>query len=218
MIPVHTVNRATCEQSFHEFRRGRTLGSGSYGTVYELCDPQNVCPYALKVQELPPQIIERNRVTYQAALIAEIMKEVEAQIRVHERLGITPAIYDYWICRPSRNRPDLRSFIVMERIHGDLEGYIRKYPRRLTTRFIREMDERVARWVRDIHRIGIAHRDIHAKNILYKVEPDGHVRWYLGDWGYARPLNANGLARDAALPRQMIRRLYDIQARQNWVR
>jgi serine/threonine protein kinase len=171
MIPVHKLDRASCELAFHNHKTGKALGKGAYGTVYELCDRQNKCPYVLKVQAFKPM----------RDLIEQFQREIVTQITVSERLGITPAVYDAWYCRP--NARQINAFIVMERMDGDLVSYLKAHARTLSNDFIRHLVGTIKGYVSQLHKLQIKHNDIADRNILYKRMPDGRLKWVLGDWG-----------------------------------
>lgn len=178
MIPVHNLNRQSCELAFHNHKTGKALGKGAYGTVYELCESKHnrqfkdpKCPFVLKVQSFEPK----------HDFVEQFQHEIKTQIIVNERLGITPAVYDAWYCRPTARR--INAFIVMERMDGDLVHYLKQNARRLSNDFIHNLVNTIKSYTNQLHRVGIKHNDIADRNILYKRQPDGRLRFVLSDWG-----------------------------------
>jgi len=176
LLPVETSDRPTCELAYKNFKQSGMIGAGSYGQVFELCDPNYQCPYVLKVQFLTPAA----------------MQEVQTQILVHDKLKITPAVIDYWTCKNASGRRLL--LIVMERIHGTLMDILvtvsqSKVAPRPTFEGVEFIIRSVKSLLEKLHKLKIAHLDIHEKNIFFRHLPTGEIQFLLGDWGRAKPLD-----------------------------
>lgn len=173
-IPTSSLHRNSCVGAYLDFKQGKLLGQGLTGFVYELCDEKKNCPYVLKVREMNGANNWRVNEFY-----SRFMNEVNFQKRAHV-FGLAPKIYDAWSCV---ELPRVSTFIVMERMDGDLEHYLR-------THIVSESDipmivKRIQDLVNELRQIGICHGDLqNPGNILYKGD-----RWYIGDYESASVLS-----------------------------
>jgi len=189
------------------------LGSGAYGTVYQVCKGDN-CDLVAKFARL---VSEKN---------AEAFRQ---EIKIYERLDeyklhIAPKLYDYFICeqslrefRNSDDFPDLFSsltsslqdpdskklvmVLILEKVDGTLGSYIREYGKRVVSRkdvFGRieirkgldfeqreEIEKELTRLYKILNSHSIRHDDGHNGNIVYKMI-DGKPKWMLIDFGISR--------------------------------
>ena len=80
----------------HQWRLGRKLGSGSYGSVYESCSDfpeigitDTFCDYIMKIMIKPPQDDPET-------FSEDVIREIDIQHRV-QGIGIAPTIFGYYI-------------------------------------------------------------------------------------------------------------------------
>jgi serine/threonine protein kinase len=165
LFPVSSIRRQSCEIAYLDYKQGKTLGQGGFGTVYELCESKHNCPYVLKVQNLS----KRNNDNF--------TEEVENQKKAHK---FAPKIHDAWMCVKSY---ELYGFIVMDKMDGTLLDYVAQYP--ITQTFIEKLMKILVSYVNQLHNMNIAHNDLNFENIFYKGR-----KWYLGDFGQSSPLDA----------------------------
>jgi len=166
-IPVSSIHRESCEHTYKQYKEGKQLGRGASGTVHELCK-DNKCPYVLKVQ--------RGNVD-----LERFLREIEYQKKAH---AFAPKIFDAWTCFHYDIVNVRHGFIVMERMDGSLTDYIVSH-RPLEQSFVQTFMKILGSHVKRLHGLGIDHHDLKPDNIFFK----GH-KWYIGDFGLARPLNS----------------------------
>lgn len=159
-LPVRTIYRDQCESAWNDYKQGAKLGSGTAGSVYELCDEQKECPYVLKVEE--------------DVSIQQFTHEVEYQ---HKARAFAPKILDAWICTHVSGSKQV-GFIVMERVDGTLRDYLSDNS--ITMEFAKKLMKTIRSHVSKLHNMGLVHGDLHDENIFYKGK-----RWLLGDFGNA---------------------------------
>ncbi len=219
LIPIETIDRRSCELKFDDYKQQKLLGRGTYGAVFELCDPENKCPYVLKTQQLQshdPKTYEPVGTTKQHHL-DQFKQEVRTQIEVYQKLGITPAVFDAWYCKRNPNLEIYTGFIIMERMDGDLRGYLRRHERDLTNAFIQSISATMSSFIDQLHKIGIAHNDIADRNILYKRLDGGGYKWVLADWGLAHRATTDTRFYDKQLFDLLRYQLFEIQKRKYYV-
>ncbi len=180
-IPVQSVRRATCEQTYKEYKSVQKIGGGEFGDIYLMCNEAKKCPYVIKVIEIDPKDEDRT--------IAKFEQEVIMQLAAAE-LNIAPEVYDAWICdtegkgrryhyKEEWHPVAFQGFIVMDRMDGDLKTYVKSHE--ITEKTIETIVNKVKHLVTKLHSFGIEHRDIHHGNVFYKGK-----KWYLGDFGLSR--------------------------------
>lgn len=168
IIPVSSFHRNSCVGAYLDYKQGAQIGKGCAGTVYELCDEKKHCPYVLKVREISGRNEWRVRAFY-----SEFQREVDSQKRAY---GLAPTIYDAWTC-VNYTVPRVSTFIVMERMDGDLEHYLRDHV--LSDTNIVHIVDQIRILIQELRLRGLCHGDLqNPGNVLYKGN-----RWYLGDFG-----------------------------------
>lgn len=151
------------ENCLKQFAVQRTLGRGSYGKVYLVRDRSNKQMYALKeidLQSLGPRYAPK------------MQNEVNLT-RLAGEDGIGPKVYDAYLCQD-------RLYIRMEYLEGEpLEAWTE-------TRILSEEDRKnLLGAVKRLHKLGIAHQDLHSGNILVQEGLDGKLVFRIIDYGFA---------------------------------
>lgn len=152
----------------------KTLGSGSYGVVHQMCLNNTDCKYAVKIIspiiKLSPDgyvyndYLENGK--YEAA-ITEMM---------YNQLGLGPKFYGAWHCNG-------KIWIVQELMAGHLRSEDMKNP---------DIIRQIKQQLDILHENGWVHRDIKPSNILYKIDiKTGTKLVYIADFGLARPISNN---------------------------
>jgi tetratricopeptide (TPR) repeat protein/predicted Ser/Thr protein kinase len=143
---------------------GRTLGSGSFGTVYEARDPQLGRAVALKIVTVRSER-DAERVVREARMLATLSDP--HVVHVFE-VGLT----DGAVAAP---------YVVMELVRGQtLRDWMQQRTR--PWRDVVDMMLQAARGLAAAHRAGIVHRDFKPDNAL--IGEDGRLR--VVDFGLAR--------------------------------
>lgn len=176
-LPTKSLRRGTCERKYKEYVQGKSLGSGEYGEVFELCHDQK-CPYVIKVQNI-----------YKDDIPGHSIQDFDQEFRIHRfayQIEIAPRIYDAWFCKPDGiavENPNIIAigFIVMDRMDGDLSELPLKSMQQKN-----EIIETVRSQIDKLHKFGFEHRDIFAANVFFKKNKKGQIRIVLGDFGLAR--------------------------------
>jgi len=152
------------------------ISHGAYGRVFEMCDPEGKCPYVLKVQFATPASIH----------------EAKTQIYIHDKLKITPAVFDYWTCTDAIGQKLL--YIVMDRMDGTLTDLLWTMANMsvLNLGAVEKITLDLRSLLSRLHRIKIAHLDLHESNVFFKFDTSNNtVEFLLGDWGQSQPLDRN---------------------------
>jgi len=187
-------------QASHEYRVGRTLGTGTFGKVklaQRLADGQMV---AIKC-------LNRNRIVF-AAQGERLAREIRLLkllnhpnvIRLHEALH-TPSLRvacrtSPWSTTCPRHVPQVlhtpsEILMVMEYVHGgDLLEVLNTQPR-FREEQVRAIFAQICCGVSFCHSLGVAHRDLKPENILLeRVGDDFQIR--VADFGLSTIMQAEG--------------------------
>ncbi len=159
----------------NRFKLGEILGKGSCGTVYEGVLTQeswNIpegTPVAIKV--IHPELLQSSRV------MARLRREVEIGMRVKSDF-----IVSIFGIEQTYIYGNLTLAVIMELIQGTSLSELLRKKGMLPEGFLLAIAREMACALRDIHRLGIIHRDVKPSNII--IRPDRHV--VLTDLGIAR--------------------------------
>ena len=166
VIVSNNKKRSVCLNKFKDVRK---IDSGSFATVYAATGKKNM-RYAIK------------QISLDASLYDEIGAEsIKRELEVTEmmgEIGAGPKMYDSFLCR-SLGKPYV--YIVLEYFNRkSLWDY---------THEGNVIDEKnvkaLAELVDKMHTNGIVHSDLHAGNILVHENPDGSLKFAIGDYGMA---------------------------------
>lgn len=204
-IPVPSIRRSTCEQTYKNYKSVQLLGGGEFGEVYLMCNEAKKCPYVVKVYYIDPKDVGRT--------FAKFEQEVKMQ-KVAAKLGIAPKVYDAWTCdTEGKGRRNIykdewvpfpfQAFNVMERMDGSLHQFmIDSYGKdedeqplvdRVPVAIRESWFKQVEKMLNKFHKIGLRHGSIGSVNILYKRRGNDvtgkKIRLYLGDFEEARHID-----------------------------
>lgn len=184
------------------------FGVGYSGAVYDVCDASSGnCDRALKI--IPLSTMEEaeythGSITYDcnpldtrplrgqnrsvnsdciSTTIDHFQKEVEVASLAGE-IGVSPKIYDSWICEGVRLKihtdrdivsdeakdwkddSQILGFILMEKLHGEtLEDFVKMYPEIFVGNFYRLLSDGIDKALK-LESCGFRHRDLGPKNIF----------------------------------------------------
>jgi len=154
------------------------LGSGTFGQVFDFCDAKQSCKYVLKLQTL--QAAKPNKCYSPTDMY---MREVfyHLYVQTHARGDIAPKLIDHWVCTDA-SIADPQSLgigcILMERWEGSLNN------RTLTPRELDMFVMQSNKWIVELARLKIEHRDVFSRNILFRGAGN-KIEFRLSDWGLA---------------------------------
>ncbi len=161
-------------QEIGRYRLGRTLGTGSFGSVFEAEDTTLHRPVALKIVHARSKAHHR-QVLREARMLATLS---DPHIVPVFEVGLT-----------DRGAP----FVAMELVQGlTLRQWLDAEPRSWPQ--VVDVMLQAARGLWAAHRAGVVHRDFKPDNAL--VGDDGRLR--VVDFGLARPMGTPGSTEDAA--------------------
>lgn len=199
-IPVPSIRRSTCEQTYRDYKSVRKLGGGEFGDVYLMCNEAKKCPFVVKVYQIDPKNPDRT--------FAKFEQEVKMQM-VAAKLKIAPRVHDAWWCdTEGKGRRYIykeewipvafQAFNVMDRLDGSLHQFVEemygeyafdRVPRTIRESWIKQIETMLNKF----HKIGLRHGSIGSSNILYKKRKNDltgkHLRLFLGDFEEARHID-----------------------------
>ena len=141
------------------------LGSGASGMVYKIKDePDKV----LKIQTHKPPYLTHE----------SLVKEIDIQKHLASK-GLAPKVFGDVFQSPNGKL----SGVKMENLDGSVKELMEK------GMFTKKHSEQIDRLVKDAHKEGVMHFDIHRDNIMFKKLPDGDLKFFLIDFGKSVKLN-----------------------------
>jgi serine/threonine protein kinase len=189
---IDTLNRNNCEYLIKTYEKGKSIGSGAYGNVYEACKDKN-CNYVLKVIKYKKDRYENSGKVEE--LSEKYIKKIwKKEILIHlklnncqQKIGITfsPLIHDAWHCK---EKDETTFFIIMEKYDGNLTGFIEKYKsvkeKEVAKVAIDQALQKLYMCLTFIHdKCDICLNDIKLDNILYKKIKDYQYDFVFADFG-----------------------------------
>ncbi|XP_016472092.1 mitogen-activated protein kinase kinase kinase 5 isoform X1 [Nicotiana tabacum] len=155
-----------------QWQKGRLLGRGTYGSVYEATNRETGALCAMKEVDLNPDDPKS----------AECIKQLEQEIRVLRQLK-HPNIVQYY---GSETMEDTFC-IYLEYVHpGSINKYVREHGGAMTESIVRNFTRHIVSGLAYLHSTKTIHRDIKGANLL--VDAWGVVK--LADFGLAKHLSA----------------------------
>ncbi|KAK6773089.1 hypothetical protein RDI58_028327 [Solanum bulbocastanum] len=156
-----------------QWQRGKLLGRGTYGSVYEATNRETGALCAMKEVDLNPDNPKS----------AECIKQLEQEIRVLRQLKHQNIVQYYG----SEIMED--SFcIYLEYVHpGSINKYVRDHGGAMTESIVRNFTRHIVSGLAYLHSTKTIHRDIKGANLL--VDASGIVK--LADFGLAKHLSGH---------------------------
>lgn len=190
-------HKSNCERLFKEYKLGKKIGKGSYGTVYSLCKAED-CNFVLKVIEYSQEkykeigghkLERRTKAREWVTEIKNTMKLISCQKNTDYQF--IPTLYDAWFCKHKNG--DVQFYLIYERFDGDLKDFIeifskeRKEVKMLLKGFILSKFKLLEMALESINRTcKICLDDIKLENILYKVNENGSYDLVFSDFGTSK--------------------------------
>jgi len=152
-----------CINDHYILNEANVLGRGTFGKVFEAVERGTTNRVAIKV-------ISKRSVTSEAQLLR---LSCEASLAVTIRHPAVVTHHDVFETSDSL-------YLVMEKMQGSLENYIRRTSGKLGERIIRKIICSILDALIELHRRNIVHRDIKPDNVLYKNDLE---TWKITDFG-----------------------------------
>ncbi|XVF63981.1 hypothetical protein PTKIN_Ptkin09bG0130300 [Pterospermum kingtungense] len=162
-----------------QWQKGRLLGRGTYGSVYEATNRETGALCAMKEVDIIPDDPKS----------VECIKQLEQEIRVLRHLK-HPNIVQYY----GSEIVDDHFYIYLEYVHpGSINKYVREHCGAITESIVRNFTRHILSGLAFLHSSRTIHRDIKGANLL--VDANGVVK--LADFGMAKHLT--GLSYELSL-------------------
>ena len=185
------IDRSQCEKLNSDYKRGKKMGKGAYGDVYELCKDSN-CSYVLKVISYSKEKYEMiggdklslfHHKNVWKTEVENHLKIIQCQkeFKFHKFL---PDIYDAWFCEEKNG--DTTFYIVMEKYDGDVHDFLKRHKSFKFAKPLALANIKLLQLSLDhIHNAcGICIDDIKLSNILYRLVDNGNdVHFVFADFG-----------------------------------
>ncbi|KAJ1287469.1 hypothetical protein BS78_02G012200 [Paspalum vaginatum] len=154
-----------------QWQKGRLLGSGTFGCVYEATNRQTGALCAMKEVNLIPD----------DAKSAESLKQLEQEIKFLSQFKHENIVQYY-----GSDIIEDRFYIYLEYVHpGSINKYVKQHYGAMTESVVRNFTRHILRGLAFLHGQKIMHRDIKGANLL--VDVHGVVK--LADFGMAKHLS-----------------------------
>lgn len=154
-----------------QWQKGKLLGSGTFGCVYEATNRQTGALCAMKEVNLIPD----------DAKSAESLKQLEQEIKFLSQFKHENIVQYY-----GSDIIEDRFYIYLEYVHpGSINKYVKQHYGAMTESVIRNFTRHILRGLAFLHGQKIMHRDIKGANLL--VDIHGVVK--LADFGMAKHLS-----------------------------
>ena len=165
-LPLHKNKKC-----FDTYKVIKSIGKGAFGEAF-LLERDNK-QFAVKVIDIEPYIFDLNYPT--------LHNEINSLKKLGP-LGISPKLYDYYICRNEMGVYKL--YLFMEYMNmGSLSNYLDN-PDNV---FTHEMKRQLKSKIKQMHSYGIIHDDLHRGNVLvHKDEKTGKIDLFIGDFGLSK--------------------------------
>uniref|UniRef100_A0A0D3GLN7 mitogen-activated protein kinase kinase kinase n=1 Tax=Oryza barthii TaxID=65489 RepID=A0A0D3GLN7_9ORYZ len=154
-----------------QWQKGRLLGSGTFGCVYEATNRQTGALCAMKEVNIIPD----------DAKSAESLKQLEQEIKFLSQFKHENIVQYY-----GSDTFEDRFYIYLEYVHpGSINKYVKQHYGAMTESVVRNFTRHILRGLAFLHGQKIMHRDIKGANLL--VDVSGVVK--LADFGMAKHLS-----------------------------
>lgn len=155
---------------FSTYKVIKSIGKGYFGEAF-LAERDNK-QYAIKLIRIEKYFFYTSKYYNFDA----IHNEMNAMKKLGP-LGISPHLYDYYICKNENNEYIL--YMIMEYMNmGSLDNYISQ-GNKLTNGLKKQLKEKI----HTMHSHGIFHIDLHNGNILLHKKADNKIEPFIGDFG-----------------------------------
>ncbi|KAK8487711.1 hypothetical protein V6N11_031015 [Hibiscus sabdariffa] len=173
------IEKPTTTSMMNQWQKGRLLGRGTYGSVYEATNRETGALCSIKEVDIIPDDPKS----------FECIKQLEQEISVLRHLN-HPNIVQYY----GSEIVDDHFYIYLEYVHpGSINRYVREHCRSITESIVRNFTRHILSGLAYLHSSKTVHRDIKGANLL--VDANGVVK--LADFGMAKHLT--GLSYDLSL-------------------
>ncbi|KAK9066717.1 hypothetical protein SSX86_014040 [Deinandra increscens subsp. villosa] len=168
-----TLDKSEGQSIKGQWQKGKLLGRGTYGTVYEATNRETGSLCAMKEVDVIPDDPKSS----------ECIRQLEQEIRVLRSLE-HPNIVQYLGSEVIENR----FCIYLEYVHpGSINKYVREHCGAITESVVRNFTRHILSGLAYLHSKKTVHRDIKGANLL--VDASGVVK--LADFGLAKHLSAH---------------------------
>ncbi|WOK97059.1 mitogen-activated protein kinase kinase kinase YODA-like isoform X2 [Canna indica] len=155
----------------NQWQKGKLIGSGTFGNVYEATNRETGALCAMKEVNIIPD----------DAKSIECIKQLEQEVRFLSQFK-HPNIVQYY----GSDIIDDRFYIYLEYVHpGSINKYVHQHIGAMTESVVRNFTRHILKGLAFLHSKNIMHRDIKGANLL--VDVHGVVK--LADFGMAKHLN-----------------------------
>ncbi|XP_074578375.1 mitogen-activated protein kinase kinase kinase 5-like [Curcuma longa] len=163
--------KAEVLQKTNQWQKGKLLGSGTFGNVYEATNRHTGALCAMKEVNIIPDDPKS----------AECLKQLEQEIKFLSQFK-HPNIVQYYGTETIEDQ----LYIYLEYVHpGSINKYVRQYCGAMTESVVRNFTRHILNGLIYLHSKNIMHRDIKGANLL--VDVNGVVK--LADFGMAKHLS-----------------------------
>ncbi|KAA3488834.1 mitogen-activated protein kinase kinase kinase YODA-like [Gossypium australe] len=167
-VSNHVIEKPMATSIISQWKKGKLLGRGTYGTVYEATNRETGALCAMKEVEIIPDDPKS----------VECIKQLEQEIRVLRRLKHQNIVQYY-----GSEIVDDHLYIYLEYVHpGSINKYVREHCGAITESIVRNFTRHILSGLAYLHSFKTIHRDIKGANLL--VDANGIVK--LADFGMAK--------------------------------
>ncbi|KAE8715510.1 Mitogen-activated protein kinase kinase kinase YODA [Hibiscus syriacus] len=178
-VPKHISEKPIATSIISQWKKGRLLGRGTYGSVYEATNRETGALCAMKEVDIIPDDPKS----------VECVKQLEQEIRMLKRLKHRNIVQYY-----DSELVDDHFYIYLEYVHpGPINKYVREHCGAITESIVRNFTRHILSGLAFLHSSNTIHRDIKGANLL--VDANGVVK--LADFGMAKHLT--GLSYELSL-------------------
>ncbi|KAG6530054.1 mitogen-activated protein kinase kinase kinase 5-like isoform X1 [Zingiber officinale] len=169
--PAHSGNGVKPEALKSQWKKGKLIGSGTFGNVYEATNRRTGALCAMKEVNIIPD----------DAKSSECIKQLEQEIKFLSQFE-HPNIVQYYGSETINDQ----LYIYLEYVHpGSISKYVREHCGAMTESVVRNFTRHILKGLAYLHSKNIMHRDIKGANLL--VDVHGVVK--LADFGMAKHLS-----------------------------
>ncbi|KAK8551920.1 hypothetical protein V6N13_120350 [Hibiscus sabdariffa] len=169
-VSNHVIEKPIATSIISQWKKGRLLGRGTYGSVYEATNRETGALCAMKEVDIIPDDPKS----------VECIKQLEQEIRVLRRLKHQNIVQYY-----GSEIVDDHFYIYLEYVHpGSINKYVREHCGAITESIVRNFTRHILSGLAFLHSSNTIHRDIKGANLL--VNANGIVK--LADFGMAKHL------------------------------
>ncbi|XVE69997.1 hypothetical protein DITRI_Ditri10aG0036300 [Diplodiscus trichospermus] len=178
-VSNHIIEKPIATSMISQWQKGRLLGRGTYGSVYEATNRETGALCAMKEVDIVPDDPKS----------VACIKQLEQEIRVLQHLKHRNIVQYY-----GSEIVDDHFYIYLEYVHpGSINRYVREHCGAMTESIVRNFTRHILTGLVYLHSSNTIHRDIKGANLL--VDANGVVK--LADFGMAKHLT--GLSYELSL-------------------